>query len=80
MKNLIYIITLLPFFGLAQIVEKVQDSTQYEFFIVEGDTIHKDVIDLDEIMLFNKLEFKDKQERVRYLILKRKTKKETSGR
>ena len=75
MKNLIYIITLIPFFGLAQIVEKVQDSTQNEFFIVEGDTIHKDVIDLDEIMLFNKLEFKDKQERVRYLILKRKTKK-----
>ena len=75
MKNLIYIVLLFPLFSLAQIIEKVQDSTQYEYFIVEGDTIHKDAIDLDEIMLFNKLEFKDRQERVRYLVLKRKTKK-----
>lgn len=75
MKNLIYIILALPFFCSAQIVETEQDSIQYEYFIVEGDTIHKDAIDLDEVMLFNKLEFKDKQERIRYLILKRKTKK-----
>lgn len=75
MKRLIYIVFILSFFSTAQIVEKEQDSTQYEYFIVEGDTIHRDAIDLDEVMLFNKLEFKDKKERIRYLILKRKTKK-----
>jgi hypothetical protein len=75
MKNLICILFIFPFFGLAQIVEKEQDSTQYEYFIVEGDTIHRDAIDLDEVMLFNKLEFRDNKERIRYLLLKRKTKK-----
>lgn len=77
MKHLIYILLIVPFITFSQIeeVEKEQDSTQYEYFIVEGDTIHKDAIDLDEVMLFNKLEFKDRQKRVRYLILKRKTKK-----
>ncbi len=75
MKNLICILFIFPFFGLAQIVEKEQDSTKYEYFIVEGDTIHRDAIDLDEVMLFNKLDFKDNKERLRYLILKRKTKK-----
>lgn len=75
MKHLIYILLLVPFFSLAQIEEKLQDSTDYQYYIVEGDTIHKDAIDLDEIKLFNKLKFKDRQERFRYLVLKRKTKK-----
>lgn len=77
MKHLIYIVLLIPFITFSQIevIEKEQDSTKHEYFIVEGDTIHKDAIDLDEVMLFNKLEFKDRQERIRYLILKRKTKK-----
>lgn len=77
MKHLIYILILTPFFAFSQVeeLEKEQDSIQYEYYIVEGDTIHKAAIDLDEVMLFNKLKFKDRKERVRYLILKRKTKK-----
>ncbi len=77
MKHLFYILLLIPFIAFSQIKEitKEKDSIQHEFFFVEGDSIHKDAIDLDEVMLFNKLEFKDKQERIRYLILKRKTKK-----
>lgn len=75
MKNLIYILILFPLLSFSQIDEKDKDSIQPEFYIIEGDTIHKDAIDLDEVMLFNKLEFKDRQERLRYLILKRKTKK-----
>lgn len=73
MKNLIYILFILPVYISAQIVEKERDSIKHEYFIVEGDSIHQDVIDLDEVMLFNKLDFKDKQARIRYLILKRKT-------
>lgn len=75
MKHLIYTLILIPCLTFAQIVEKVEDSIQYEYYLVKGDTIHKDAISLDEVMLFNKLKFKDKQERIRYLILKRKTKK-----
>lgn len=75
MKHLIYLLVFIPCLVFSQIQEKEQDSTVYQYYIVKGDTIHKDVIDLDEIMLFNKLKFKDKQERIRYLILKRKTKK-----
>lgn len=60
-------------FSFAQIVEKEKDSTQHEYFIVEGDTIHTDAITLNEVKVFNKLKFKDKQDRLRYLILKRKT-------
>jgi len=75
MKDLICILFIIPFFCSAQIEEKEQDSTHYEYFIIEGDTILRDAIDLDEVMLFNKLEFKDNKARIRYLILKRKTKK-----
>lgn len=75
MKDLICILFIIPFFCSGQIEEKEQDSTHYEYFIIEGDTILRDAIDLDEVMLFNKLEFKDNKARIRYLILKRKTKK-----
>ena len=75
MKYLNYILLLIPCFSFAQIEEKTQDTIQHEYFFIKGDSIHKDAIDLDEIMLFNKLKFNNKQERIRYLILKRKTKK-----
>lgn len=75
MKNLIYILLLIPLFSFSQIVDKVTDSIPPEYYIVEGDTIHVGAIDLGEIRLFHKLEFKDRQERLKYLILKRKTKK-----
>ncbi len=73
MKNLIYIVFFLPILISAQIVEKERDTIQHEYFIVEGDTIHEDAINLDEVMLFHKLEFRDNKERLRYFILKRKT-------
>lgn len=75
MKNIIYILLLIPLFSYSQIVDKVTDSIPPEYYIVEGDTIHVGAIDLDEVRLLHKLEFKDRQERLRYLILKRKTKK-----
>lgn len=75
MKHLVYIILLFPLFASSQIVEKEQDTIQHEYFIVEGDTIHEDAIDLNEVMIFQKLKFKDRNERIKYLILKRKTKK-----
>jgi len=75
MKNLIYIILLLPGLLLSQTDEVVQDSTYYEYdyILVEGDTIHKNAIDLDEIVLLKKLKFDSRADRKRYLIIRRKT-------
>ena len=51
------------------------DSTNTFYYIIEGDTIPKEFIDLEEVVLLNKLEFNNKQDRRRYLILRRKTRK-----
>lgn len=61
----------------AQVVEypKRQDSTETFYYIVEGDTIAQEFINLEEVVLLNKLKFNSKEDRRRYLILRRKTKK-----
>ncbi len=68
-----YIFILFPFFALAQISDVEQDSIAVEYIIVEGDSIPRTSIDLDEVMLLHKLQFDSKKDRVRYLILRRKT-------
>ena len=55
--------------------EVVIDTSQKFYYIIEGDTIPREFIDLDEVILLNKLAFNSKEDRRRYLILKRKTKK-----
>tara|TARA_R110002012_G_scaffold170647_1_gene335178 strand:- start:198 stop:788 length:591 start_codon:yes stop_codon:yes gene_type:complete len=45
------------------------------YYIIEGDTIAREMIDLDEVILLDKLKFKSEQDRRRYLILRRKTRK-----
>ncbi len=52
-----------------------KDSTYTFYYIVEGDTIPREFIDLKEVVLLNKLEFNSKEDRRRYLILRRKTRK-----
>lgn len=77
MKNIIYILLLFPLLLLAQIEERPQlveqDTTGYDYYFVEGDSIPVSSIDLDEVMLLHKLKFDSKQDRRRYLILRRKT-------
>lgn len=51
------------------------DSSERFFYFVEGDSIPREFIDLDEVVLLNKLEFTSKEDRRRYLILRRKTRK-----
>ncbi len=51
----------------------VQDSTDVQYIIIEGDSIPRIAINLDEVIVMPKLHFKNKDERIRYLILKRKT-------
>lgn len=55
--------------------QKNTDSSEVIYYIIEGDTIARDYIDLDEVFLLNKLHFKNEEDRRRYLILRRKTRK-----
>ena len=62
-----------PVFVMAQIEPVEQDSTVVEYILIEGDSIPKTAIDLNEVLLLNKLKFDSKDDRIKYLILKRKT-------
>ena len=74
MKFANYLFLVFPFVLLAQEDPILQDSTSVkEYIIIEGDSIPKEAIDLDEVLLLHKLNFNSKQDRRRYLILRRKT-------
>lgn len=60
-------------FCFAQRPIVAKDTTTYDYYYIEGDSIPKTQIDLDEVILLHKLEFTSKEERRRYLILRRKT-------
>lgn len=51
------------------------DTTAVFYYIIDGDSIPREYIDLEEVVLLNKLEFNSKKDRRRYLILRRKTRK-----
>lgn len=64
------------FFGVrAQTPEPVTDSIEKEYFIILGDTILRQAIDLEEVMILGRLKFSSEKERRDYLILRRKTRK-----
>jgi len=72
MKRISLILLLFTLYiGQAQII--TQDTTIVKQFLIEGDSIPRSSIELEEVILFNKLKFDNKEERVRYLILRRKT-------
>ncbi|HMB99433.1 MAG TPA: DUF4294 domain-containing protein [Flavobacteriaceae bacterium] len=73
MKNAIYIFIIFPMVCLAQVNEVQQDSLEYDYILVEGDSIATNAINLDEVLLLHKLQFNSKEDRKRYLILRRKT-------
>lgn len=58
---------------LAQERTKEKDSTTYDYYIIEGDSIPRESINLEEVYVLNKLKFNSKADRMRYLILRRKT-------
>ncbi len=73
MAKIFYIIFLIPLFCFSQVVETQSDTTETKYLIIKGDSIPRTSIDLDEVMLLHKLEFDSKEDKRRYLILKRKT-------
>lgn len=58
---------------MAQVDPVKQDSTQVEYIIIEGDSIPRTAIDLDEVYVLPDLEFENKAARIRYIVLRRKT-------
>jgi hypothetical protein len=80
LKHLIYIgFFLFSMVCWAQIPKEYKtqqkDSIVTYYYIVQGDTIPREYIDLEEVVLLNKLSFNNKVDRRRYLILRRKTRK-----
>lgn len=73
MNYLKYIFLLSTVVCFSQVYEVEQDSVSIEYLIIEGDSIPRRSIDLDEVMILHKLTFADKEARIRYLILRRKT-------
>lgn len=72
-KLLPYIFIFFVSVGLAQVNPKKKDSTHVEYFYIEGDSLALDAIYLDEVRILENLRFVNKDERISYLILKRKT-------
>lgn len=73
MSYLKFIILFFPVLLFAQVTDVVQDSTEAKYLIIKGDSIPRKSIDLDVVMLLHKLKFDSKKDRIRYLILRRKT-------
>jgi hypothetical protein len=79
MKRLMLLIcvVLVSAFAKAQVpTPNLPDTTKTptpEWFYIDGDSVSS--IELEEVMLREKLKFSSRKERIRYLILKRKTKK-----
>lgn len=68
-----------PLFIVAQDDDKYRyiknDTTEYIYMIIDGDTLPRQFIDLEEVYLLNKLKFNSAEERRNYLILRRRTRK-----
>ncbi len=57
----------------SQIEDQPLDSIQEKLIIMEGDSLFRASIALDEVFLFGRLEFDSYEDKLRYYILKRKT-------
>jgi len=57
----------------AQVKEQPMDSIAEKMIIIEGDSIMRSSIDLDEVYVFSKLAFPTYKDKLRYYILRRKT-------
>jgi len=59
----------------SQVEDIPLDSLQEKLVIIEGDSLFRSSIALEEVFIFGKLEFSSYQEKLRYYILRRKTMK-----
>jgi len=73
MKYITYIVLLISALTFAQEDPVKQDTTQVHYMIIEGDSIPVTEVELDEVLVLPNLSFKNRDERIRYIILRRKT-------
>lgn len=74
LRNSIFFLFLgFTFFGFSQIEDQPLDSITEKLIIVQGDSIFKQSIELEEVYLFGKLKFSTYKEKLRYYVLRRKT-------
>ena len=76
-KSLLYILMVLfGFSGFSQErEEEEQDTVHYKYMVIDGDSIPREAIDLEEVILLQRLKFDSYAARKRYLILRKKTRK-----
>lgn len=72
-RILLFVVFFYSAMATGQELPTEQDSLQKEFLIIEGDSIAREFIDLEEVVVLNRLKFDNDLERRRYLILRRKT-------
>lgn len=65
--------SLLPAGLAGQVPEQELDSVEEQMIILEGDSIFRNSIELDAVYIFGKLKFDSYDDKLRYLILRRKT-------
>lgn len=74
MKNVaLYLILLVPAFLFSQVKDDEEDDAEYQYMFIEGDSIPQEVVNLNPIYIIGDLKFPSKEDRIRYLILRRKT-------
>ena len=73
MRYIRYIVLFISAFAFAQEDPVKQDTTQVHYMIIEGDSIAVTEVELDEVLVLPNLSFKDREARIRYIILRRKT-------
>lgn len=75
MKNLSYLFILF-FVTIAAFSQKKEvDTLITEYYIVKGDSLYKEAVNLDDVILLKKIKFNDRKEYIKYLILRRKVRK-----
>ncbi|WP_299116467.1 DUF4294 domain-containing protein [uncultured Winogradskyella sp.] len=73
MRHITYLLLLFSTLVFAQVDPVEQDSTVVHYMIIEGDSIPVTEIELDEVLMLPNLSFADRDARIRYIILRRKT-------
>lgn len=73
MKYFTYLAILISALTYAQENPVKKDSTLVHYMIIEGDSVAVTEVELDEVLVLPNLKFKSRDERVRYIVLRRKT-------
>lgn len=66
---------MISFGASAQVQTTESDTVEKKYMIILGDSVMRESIDLDEVVILKKLRFNSLDDRRRYLILRRKTRK-----